>query len=181
MENKKISMLDYLINNSLIVGEEIETAKFIINSFRKQKSYSIGINYDKIYVDGGKQETDWESIFEANKNWLKIERILKEQAIFLEKYLCIEKTVEEYEKELKEEFDFIINKVVLLIEKINRLNVSSWKLMINELNKRVVEYGFKKTCRDAKINFKTLKKILENKKNINLKNLNKILKFFDII
>ncbi len=74
----------------------------------------------------------------------------------------------------------VISKLVLIIEKLTRLRCSDWDLMIMELRNKVKLYGFKKTCRQVKIDFKTLQKIFNGNKNINFRSLEKLINFFEI-
>lgn len=184
-ENSKntnnLTMIDYLASEGYLQGTELETAEELIKAFRQQKSLSCGLNYDKLFVDGGKQDPQWEVIIQANRKWMEFENLLKKQANFVEKYLCIEKTIEQYEKELgKLKLMEVIGKLVLIVEKLTRLRCSDWDLMIMELRKRVKFYGFKKTCRQAKIDFKTLQKILNGNKNINFRSIERLINFFEM-
>lgn len=179
-ERDNISMIDYLASEGYLQGNELKTAKDIIQAFRQQKSLSSSIDYEKLFVDGGKQDPKWEVIIQANRKWNEFETILKNKAKFIEKYLCIEKTIKDYKKELGTNFYNVVGELILIIEKITRLRSSDWELLLIELRNKVKEYGFKKTCRHAKMDFKTLQKILNGNKNINFRSLEKLINFFEI-
>ena len=179
-EIDNITMIQYLASEHYLLGKELETAEELIKAFRQQRSLSCGLNYDKLFVDGGKQDPCWEIIIQSNRKWSEFEVLLKNKAKFIEKYLCIEKKVRDYKKELGTNFYDVVGELILIIEKITRLRSSDWELLLIELRNKVKEYGFKKTCRHAKMDFKTLQKILNGNKNINLKSVEKLINFFEL-
>ena len=148
MENHNLNyeekLIDYLINKNLLVRQEIKTAKKIINAFQKQKSLSCGLDYDKVFVDGGKkQDPNWELIIQANRNWTKYQAIFGAYVIeLMEKYLCTERTTKDIKKELGKNFFPIVNEIVMAIEKLTRKKSNDWELMLLEINKSVRKYGF---------------------------------------
>ena len=176
-----LTMFDYLASECLLQGAELETAEELIKAFRKQKSISSSIDYEKVFVDGGKYDTNIESVIQANRKWSEFESFLKHKASFVEKYLCIEKTIGQYEEELgKVKLMEIISELVLIIEKLTRLRCSDWSLIIMELRKNVYAFGFRKTANKLHIAFSTLKKILNGSKNVNFKSVEKLVNFFGI-
>lgn len=181
MENHNLNyeekLIDYLINKNLLVRQEIKIAKKIINSFQKQKSLSCGLNYDKIFVDGGKQDPNWELIIQANRDWAKYQAIFGAYVIdLMEKYLCTERTTRDIKKELGKNFFPIVNEIVMAIEKLTRKKSNDWELMLLEINKSVRKYGFRKTAKKLNINFRTLKNIIDGKKTISVESFEKIMK-----
>ncbi len=177
---ENLTMIDFLTSEGYLQGKELETAKDIIKAFREQKSLSSSINYEKLFVDGGKQDPKWEVIIQANRKWMEFENLLKKQAVFIEKYLCIEKTVEQYKKELGLNFYDVIGKLVMIIQQLTRRLCSDYELLLIELNKQVKAYGFRKTANKLHLGYNTLKRILDGNKNINFKSLEKLIIFFDI-
>ena len=178
--DNNLTMLEYLSNERYLQGKELETAEELIKAFRQQKTLSCGFNYDRLFVDGGKQDPNWEIIIQSNRKWNEFETLLKHKAIFIEKYLCIEKSIEQYQKELGSKFYNIINELILIIEKLTRLKCNDWELMIIELRKKVYEFGFRKTCRETKIDGRTLKRILDGEKNIKINQIEKLIIFFNM-
>lgn len=181
MENHNLNyeekLIDYLINKNLLVRQEIKTAKKIINAFQKQKSLSCGLDYDKVFVDGGKQDPNWELIIQANRNWIKYQAIFGAYVIdLMEKYLCTERTTKDIKKELGKNFFPIVNEIVMAIEKLTRKKSNDWELMLLEINKSVRKYGFRKTAKKLNINFRTLKNIIDGKKTISVESYEKIMK-----
>lgn len=181
MENHNLNyeekLIDYLINKNLLVRQEIKTAKKIINAFQKQKSLSCGLDYDKVFVDGGKQDPNWELIIQANRNWTKYQAIFGSYVIdLMEKYLCTERTTKDIKKELGKNFFPIVNEIVMAIEKLTRKKSNDWELMLLEINKSVRKYGFRKTAKKLNINFRTLKNIIDGKKTISVESYEKIMK-----
>lgn len=181
MENHNLNyeekLIDYLINKNLLVRQEIKTAKKIINAFQKQKSLSCGLDYDKVFVDGGKQDPNWELIIQANRNWTKYQAIFGAYVIdLMEKYLCTERTTKDIKKELGKNFFPIVNEIVMAIEKLTRKKSNDWELMLLEINKSVRKYGFRKTAKKLNINFRTLKNIIDGKKTISVESYEKIMK-----
>lgn len=179
-EIDNITMIQYLASEHYLLGKELETAEELIKAFRQQRSLSCGLNYDKLFVDGGKQDPCWEIIIQSNRKWSEFETLLKNKAKFIEKYLCIEKTIKDYKKELGTNFYDVVGELILIIKKITRLRSSDWELLLIELKNKVKKYGFKKTCRHAKMDFKTLQKILNGNRNINLKSVEKLINFFEL-
>ncbi len=175
-----LTMLEYLSNERYLQGKELETAEELKKAFRQQKTLSYGFNYDRLFVDGGKQDPNWDIIIQSNRKWNEFESLLKHHAVFIEKYLCIEKTVEQYKKELDSKFYAIVNELLLIIEKLTRSRCSDWDLLILELRKKVYEFGFRKTCKETNIHQTTLQKILNGNKNINFTSLEKLIKFFNL-
>lgn len=181
MENHNLNyeekLIDYLINKNLLVRQEIKTAKKIINAFQKQKSLSCGLDYDKVFVDGGKQDPNWELIIQANRKWTKYQAIFGAYVIdLMEKYLCTERTTKDIKKELGKNFFPIVNEIVMAIEKLTRKKSNDWELMLLEINKSVRKYGFRKTAKKLNINFRTLKNIIDGKKTISVESYEKIMK-----
>lgn len=175
--NYEEKLIDYLINKNLLVRQEIKTAKKIINAFQKQKSLSCGLDYDKVFVDGGKQDPNWELIIQANRNWTKYQAIFGAYVIdLMEKYLCTERTTKDIKKELGKNFFPIVNEIVMAIEKLTRKKSNDWELMLLEINKSVRKYGFRKTAKKLNINFRTLKNIIDGKKTISVESYEKIMK-----
>lgn len=186
-EKDNISMIDYLASEGYLQGNELKTAKDIIQAFRQQKSLSSSIDYEKLFVDGGKQDPKWEIIIQANRKWMEFENLLKKQAVFIEKYLCIEKTIGQYKKELGElKFLEVVNKLILIIEKLTRLKDNDINYGIKELKKKVYNYGFRKVCRELHINPYSLKKTInteifdtKNTVKLNMTLIIKLIKFFE--
>ena len=64
-------------------------------------------------------------------------------AVFIEKYLCVEKTVGQYKKELGElKFLEVVNKLILIIEKLTRLKDNDINYGIKELKKRGIKFDY---------------------------------------
>lgn len=179
-EKDNITMIQYLVSEHYLLGKELETAEELIKAFRQQRSLSSGLNYDKLFVDGGKQDPCWEIIIQSNRKWSEFEVLLKNKAKFIEKYLCIEKKVRDYKKELGTNFYDVVGELILIIEKITRLRCSDWDLMIMELRKRVYEFGFRKTANKLHLGYNTLKRILDGNKNINFRSIERLINFFEI-
>ena len=53
-ERDNITMIQYLASEHYLLGKELEIAEELIKAFRQQRSLSCGLNYDKLFVDGGK-------------------------------------------------------------------------------------------------------------------------------
>lgn len=179
-ERDNITMIQYLASEHYLLGKELETAEELIKAFRQQRSLSCGLNYDKLFVDGGKQDPCWEIIMQSNRKWNEFETILKNKAKFIEKYLCIEKTIKDYKKELGTNFYDVIGELILIIEKITRLRSSDYELLLIELNKKVKTYGFRKTANKLHLGYNTLKRILDGNKNINFRSIERLVNFFEI-
>ncbi len=186
-ERDNITMIQYLASEHYLLGKELETAEELIKAFRQQRSLSCGLNYDKLFVDGGKQDPCWEIIIQSNRRWNEFEILLKNKAKFIEKYLCIEKTIGQYKKELGElKFLEVVNKLILIIEKLTRLKDNDINYGIKELKKKVYNYGFRKVCRELHINPYSLKKTInteifdtKNTVKLNMTLIIKLIKFFE--
>ncbi len=182
-----LTMIDYLASEGYLQGDTLETAQELIKAFRQQKSLSSSIDYEKLFVDGGKQDPQWEVIIQSNRKWSEFEALLKKQAGFIEKYLCIEKTIGQYEKELgKLKLIEVISKLVLIIEKLTRLKDNDLNYGIKELKKKVYNYGFRKVSRELHINPYSLKKAINtqifdtnNTVKLNMSLIIKLIKFFE--
>jgi hypothetical protein len=181
-EIANLEMYDYLVNQGLIPSkEEQKICIKIRKAFRQQRDLSSSFNYEKIFVDGGKQDPNWEIIFEANKNWNRIEVLLGRHKSLIEYTICTALTKKQLFNKLGGlRFWDNVGKVLVIIGQLTRLNNSDYDNMIMELREKVEEFGFRRTCRKLTINPYSLNMILNGRKNFKFYQLEKLKRFFEI-
>ena len=82
-----MQIIDYLNENNFIDEKEFEIACSMREAFQKQRSISISFNYEKIFVDGGRQDPAFEIIFNANRDWAYFSKHLRHLTTLIELFL----------------------------------------------------------------------------------------------
>lgn len=193
-ELSKLELLDFIFNLDLISTNEYKVGCFIRNAYCKQKEYDMSIKYRE-HLNGGKPNFDKLSpLIEANKQYNLILNTIKDiykeftkklriDINFIEKYLCQSLTIEQINKNNKEE----LNKIILKLTKYLTIFLYKFKSKftlelfdtINICKVLIENKGLYKTCEETGLNKETIKNII-NLNDFKYSSYRKLIDYFKI-
>lgn len=117
-------ILDFLYYKRYISQEEFNIGLKIRNYYLEQKDdFQLGMIYNTVKTEGGKDYVNFSELFENHRNWYKIKSILKTDSDFIENTICSNLTIRDLKKRYFEQYYIILYKICKILEDLVQKNL----------------------------------------------------------
>lgn len=183
---EKLNLLDLFFSYQLITDEEYTLMKKIKESYKKCKDFTCIASYMAQRIQGGKLEDKITEIYETNRYYFKLQRLISNNIDILKDTILIDKQAIYYYIDNNidyndDKFNNFCNIILKIIDDIyNDFNNGNFENKLNELSEKIKDYKIIKLSKIIKISPKTIRKIINKDKTCSLNVYYKLFNFFKI-